>query len=108
MRLPFSESAFLDVFAAYNRALWPAGPALGVATLGVAIGLARGRGGARVMAALLVAHWAWSGIAYHAAFFARINPAARLFSAMFVFLVAGASMLAYAVAPGMLDREGTV
>ena len=27
---------------------------------------------------------AWSGIAYHAAFFARIKPAARLFGATFV------------------------
>ena len=29
-------------------------------------------------------HWAWSALAYHAAFFTRINPAAWLFAALFL------------------------
>ena len=29
-------------------------------------------------------HWAWSAVAYHVAFFTRINPAAWLFAAIFL------------------------
>jgi len=36
------------------------------------------------VAAVLALFWAWMGIAYHWAFFARINPAAYLFGALFV------------------------
>jgi len=38
----------------------------------------------RWISALLVAHWAWSALAYHVAFFTRINPAAWLFAALFL------------------------
>jgi hypothetical protein len=33
---------------------------------------------------LLTLHWAWAGLAYHAAFFSTINPAAWLFSGLFL------------------------
>jgi hypothetical protein len=33
---------------------------------------------------LLAIHWAWAGLAYHAAFFSRINPAAWVFSGLFL------------------------
>ena len=36
------------------------------------------------VSALLVGHWAWSALAYHVAFFTRINPAAWLFAALFI------------------------
>jgi hypothetical protein len=84
VQLPFSESAFLDVFAAYNRALWPLAVTLWVATCAAAIQLLRRRAGTRAVVTLLVVHWAWSGIVYHALFFTRVNPAARLFAALFV------------------------
>ena len=32
------------------------------------------------------AHWIWSALAYHAAFFTRINPAAWVFAALFLLL----------------------
>ena len=38
----------------------------------------------RLICALLAAHWAWSGIAYHYIFFRRINPAATLFGVLFI------------------------
>ena len=60
MPLPFKPNQFLEVFAAYNRAVWPA----------QLVGLA-------VM-------WLWTGVAYHAPFFARINPAAIAFATLFV------------------------
>jgi hypothetical protein len=84
MPLPFSEREFLDVFGAYNGALWPAAAALWVASL-VALALVlRGVRIDRSVSILLAVHWAWAGIAYHLAFFASINPAARVFAAMFL------------------------
>lgn len=85
MRLPFTHDQFLDVFAAYNRGLWLGAALLWLLTLAALLLLvARGRLGSRVMGALLALHWGWAGIAYHLAFFAAINPAARLFAGLFV------------------------
>jgi hypothetical protein len=36
------------------------------------------------MPAVLTLHWAWSALAYHAAFFSIINPAAWLFAVLFL------------------------
>src|SRR5688572_3985311 len=36
------------------------------------------------LSALLAWHWAWSAVAYHMAFFTRINPAAWPFAALFL------------------------
>jgi hypothetical protein len=38
----------------------------------------------RWISGLLAVHWAWSAVAYHIAFFTRINPAAWLFAAIFL------------------------
>jgi len=85
MNLPFSHDAFLDVFAAYNTALWPAEMVLWLATAAVAVGwFASRRIGARAAFALLAVHWAWSGIAYHWVYFRTINRAAILFGMLFV------------------------
>jgi hypothetical protein len=84
MRLPFTHGQFLDVFGAYNGALWPGALVLWVVTVAALVLLARGRLGPRLAGGLLALHWAWSGIAYHLAFFAAINPAARLFGGLFV------------------------
>jgi hypothetical protein len=35
------------------------------------------------MNVLLAVHWIWSGLVYHGMLFARVNPAARLFSILF-------------------------
>jgi hypothetical protein len=83
--LPFSHDAFLDVFAAYNRAWWPMVALLWIATVTAVFQLVRGRARGAGIATVLAAHWAWSGVAYHALAFAAINPAAPVF--------AGASLL---------------
>jgi len=84
MTLPFSEAAFLDLFGAYNTALWPAAALLWLITLAMIVRWwQRGIGG-RELAVLLAAHWAWSGVAYHWFYFRRINPAAALFGLLFV------------------------
>jgi hypothetical protein len=85
MQLPFTHDEFLDLFGDYNRALWPVVVLLWLATLGALVRLYRGRPQAsRVLAALLVFHWAWAGAVYHLAFFRRINPAALLFGLAFL------------------------
>jgi Family of unknown function (DUF6064) len=85
MTVPFTDEEFFDVLAAYNEALWPAAAALWLLSLGAVLRLfARGSGTDRELSAVLAAHWAWSAIAYHAAFFTRINPAAWLFAGLFL------------------------
>ena len=83
MQLPFTKEQFFDLFVSYNEALWPAAIALWMATaLIVALRLPAHRPHDRWISALLVTHWAWSALAYHVAFFTRINPAAWLFAAL--------------------------
>ncbi len=84
MHLPFSHDQFLDAFAAYNGALWPEALLLWLLTVAALLALAAGRLSPRLAGILLAVHWAWAGVAYHLAFFAGINPAARLFGALFV------------------------
>ncbi len=83
--MPFTHEQFLDVFGRYNQALWPAVLAFWLVSAAAVLWLIRaGRRASRGIAALLAVHWAWSGIAYHLAFFAAINPVARLFGLLFV------------------------
>jgi hypothetical protein len=85
MQLPFTREQFFDVFAAYNGAVWPALVALWIAScVASALLLSSRRPPGRWISALLAAHWAWSALAYHAAFFTRINPAAWVFAALFL------------------------
>ncbi|MEQ1908341.1 MAG: DUF6064 family protein [Vicinamibacterales bacterium] len=85
MRLPFTREEFFDLLGAYNAALWPAAVALWVASvLAVVWLLSSPRPRDRWLSGLLAVHWAWSAVAYHLAFFTRINPAAWLFAAMFL------------------------
>jgi hypothetical protein len=86
MSLPFTLEQFLDVFRAYNGAIWPAQLLLygfGVALVLVAVRAPIGWGG-RAVAAGLALLWAWTGAVYHLGFFAGINPAARLFGVAFL------------------------
>ena len=85
MQLPFTQSEFVDVFGAYNSALWPAALALWLVSLGVlAVAFRASEPPHRMLATLLAVHWSWSGLAYHAAFFTQINPAAWLFAGLFL------------------------
>jgi hypothetical protein len=82
--LPFTEIEFLDNLGAFNAALWPLIVLLWLAALALTIQIARGRARSTVIWAFAALMWAWSGIAYHAVFFTRINPAAWVFAALFV------------------------
>ena len=100
MQLPFTKEQFFDLFVAYNEALWPAVVALWIASMVVvALRLSARHQHDRWVSALLVWHWAWSALAYHAAFFTRINPAAWLFAAVFL----GQAVLVFRV--GVVQRR---
>lgn len=106
MTLPFTLDGFLDVFASYNRALWPAVVLLWLATCLAVVLVVRGDPRAtRVTALLLAIHWAWSGIAYHLAFFSRINPAAWVFGALFLTQAGGFAWWALRDQPPHVRRQ---
>jgi Family of unknown function (DUF6064) len=102
MRLPFTTEQFFDLFAAYNQALWPALLALWIASIAACALLfssRRRRDG--WVSVILAVHWAWSALAYHVAFFTRINSAAWLFAGLF--LVQSALFLWWGVAQRRLS-----
>lgn len=111
MALPFTPAQFFDVFAAYNRSLWPFAFALWLSTLAAVVVFARTRErSSRFLVILLAVQWAWVALAYHAAFFSHINPAAWLFTALF--LIQSALFVWFGVArselhfsPGGLPRH---
>lgn len=83
--LPFTRDQFLDVFAAYNEAIWPlVGFACVVGLAAVVAVFIPSPATRRIAAVGLASMWLWTGIAYHWLFFAPINPAAWLFGALFV------------------------
>jgi hypothetical protein len=85
MQLPFTKDQFFDLFVAFNGALWPALVALWiVSVVASALLLSSRRPPDRWISALLAAHWIWSALAYHVAFFTRINPAVWVFATLFL------------------------
>lgn len=99
--LPFTVDQFFSVFAAYNKAIWPAqiiAYLLGAGALW-AILMARPWAG-RIVATILALYWVWNGLAYHLAFFAPINPAAHGFAVLFV--LQGLLLFGYGTVAGRL------
>jgi hypothetical protein len=85
MRIPFSVEQFLEVFARFNEAIWPAQVAAYVLAVAVVVlAVSGGRAAGAIVPALLAATWLFVGAVYHLAFFAKVNPAARLFGALFI------------------------
>jgi len=85
MRPPFSAEQFLEVFATYNAAIWPAqivAYALGI--FAVLLVLAKRRLSGRFIACILALFWLWSGIAYHVLFFSSINKPSYVFGLLFI------------------------
>jgi hypothetical protein len=85
LTLPFTAAQFFDLFADYNDAIWPTQVVAYLAGFAALTFLVRpGVAADRIAAAALAAMWLWTGIAYHGAFFADVNPAAYAFAALFV------------------------
>lgn len=95
MAMPFSRADFLRVFAEYNLTIWPlqiVACVLGAAVIVLLIWRPGWAG--RAVATVLAIFWMLMAIAYHWLFFAPINPAAKLFGALFllqgfIFLIEG-------------------
>lgn len=83
--MPFTAARFLEVFREYNSSVWPMQIALIAAGLGCGVLLIRsGRRASRAISVILALLWIWMAVAYHFAYFARINPAAMLFGSIFL------------------------
>jgi hypothetical protein len=83
--MPFTRDAFLDVFAAYNQAVWPWALGLWVLTAIVFVAfVVRMRIPQALPFYVLAVQWGWAGLIYHAIFFTAINPAAWMFAALFL------------------------
>ena len=81
----FTVEQFLTVFERYNEALWPlqiVAYAVGVAL--VVLAFTRWKRASAVIFGALAVMWAGMGVGYMWMYFSDINPAARLFGAIFV------------------------
>jgi uncharacterized membrane protein len=85
LNTPFSTEQFLAVFSEYNAAIWPVQIGAFIAGLfAVAALWLKSLHAARVILLVLALMWVWNGVGYHFLFFSAINPAAKLFAALFV------------------------
>lgn len=84
MAPPFSTEAFFGVFVDYNQAVWPAQLLLVALAVALVVSAWRGPWRGSSIALSLAVLWAWMGAVYFWAYFARINPAARVFGALFL------------------------
>jgi hypothetical protein len=83
---PFSRMRFLDAYARYNEAIWPAQiVALLLGLLIVALLVTGSRTFVRLASWALSLMWVWTGIVCHWLYFAAINKMAILFCVAFVF-----------------------
>jgi len=83
--MPFTVEQFFDVFEAYNTAIWPAqivAYVLGV--VAVLFAVHESDKGSRIAAGIIALFWIWMGVVYHIMYFVAINPAARIFGAVFI------------------------
>ncbi len=85
VKLPFTVDQFFEVFRRYNEAVWPAQwVLLALALVAIAGALRATPRTSRIVSAILSCLWLWMAIAYHIAFFSKINRAALIFGALFV------------------------
>lgn len=86
MELPFTQEQFLDVFKFYNLTIWPFQIFLVVlALIAIFLTVSRIKYSSVLISATLTFYWFWMGLAYHFAFFSKINPLAYVFAGIFVF-----------------------
>jgi hypothetical protein len=95
MSLPFTLAEFLQVFAAYNTAIWPMQVAAAVlGAVAIVLLFLRHAWADRSISAILFLFWGGMAIGYHWTYFSTINDAAYLFGGLFllaavIFLVEG-------------------
>ena len=83
--MPFTTKQFLEVFAAYNNAVYPFQAVLFISAVFIIIQTFRKRKYAGILISwILMFYWLWVGVGYHILFFTAINPAAYIFGAAFI------------------------
>jgi len=93
MPLPFTAEEFFAVFREYNQSVWPSQVLLtGLALAATGFVFWRGQWSGVVVSAILGLLWTWVALAYHLAFFARINLLAYAFA---VVSLAGATVFVW-------------
>lgn len=85
MRLPFTVDQFFEVFRQYNEAVWPLQLLFNVlAIVTLALAVTNHRRNSAGVPAILAVLWLWMGVVYQLTYFAKINPAAYAFGAVFI------------------------
>jgi hypothetical protein len=85
MQIPFTIDQFLQVFEKYNTAVWPAQVVLIVlAVIALAMIFINKNYSMKIINAILGILWIWMGVIYHIIYFSTINPAAKIFGALFI------------------------
>lgn len=85
MNLPFTRVQFLGVFENYNLSVWPMQIVLVLLGLtAIYFAALRHKPSNKIIAAALALLWLWMGVVYHIRYFAPINPAAKVFGALFI------------------------
>ncbi|NGP75064.1 hypothetical protein G3570_00350 [Balneolaceae bacterium YR4-1] len=83
--LPFTVDQFLQVFAEYNRSIWPAQPvAYALGGMAVWLMVSDKQKANRWINLILGVFWLWMGWIYHITFFTEINTAAYVFGSLFL------------------------
>lgn len=83
MKIPFTVEQFFAVFHVYNEAVWPAQLLLlALALIAIFLVFTKHPMAGPAVSAILAFLWAWIAVAYHLAFFARINPLAYGFAGL--------------------------
>jgi len=82
--LPFTIDTYFSAIEQYNQSIWPF-PLAGFPLAMIAIGCAMApiANGARMLGAVLVVAWLWSGIGFHLLHFSTINFAAPAYAGLF-------------------------
>jgi hypothetical protein len=85
MGIPFTIEQFFDVFAIYNRAIWPVQVlAYVLGTAALALAFRENKLSAQIVSGIFAFFWIWMGVFYHMVHFSVINRAARIFGIFYI------------------------
>lgn len=83
MKLPFTTEQFLNVFEAYNTAIWPLQVGLYILAVGSVYLFSKRTIYNKTITVVLSFLWIWMGVVYHVLYFSVINKAALIFGVAF-------------------------
>jgi hypothetical protein len=107
MQLPFTIEQFLQVFAQYNRAVWPLQIVLNLLALIASIAaIKKIQYSDKLISLILTLLWLWIGVVYHLLYFSAINQAAYAFGILYI-IQAGLFFIAGVLKPQLTFRYQT-